>query len=360
MDRRLSPEELARQKRLAQLERELKKILLQSFTLSISITQIQNAIRNLNEQFSIMSNKDLLRKISIILKKQFSKFQITLINGITKEFDITRSDQWGNLKNRYSKTTKETELFDILRNRAIEQSRTTAAQSQNFYNEVKGGLKISDRIWKTFENIPKEIDVMVQNHIKEGKSAIDLAKELERNLNDSNRLYRRVKNSKTGKLEWSQAARQYNPGQGVYRSSFKNALRLARTEINRGYRQAEWNGYQNNMQIYGYEIVTSSNTQNQCDVCRSLSGVYPKWFLWTGWHPQCRCRMIPILMPQEDWKRLIKLRLEGKEDQFKYNFIKELPHQFVGYLLENKERIGSASSYPYWFEDNLQELQKIF
>lgn len=358
MARRLSPAELARQKRLEALEKELKKILLQSFTLSINVAQVQNALRNLQEQFSITTNKQLLRKISIILKKQFSKFQLTLVNAIQKEFDITSSDQWGNLKKRYSKTTAEAEVFNFYKDKAVNTSRSTATHSQQFYNEKKGGLKLSERIWKTFENIPKEIDVMVQNHIKEGKSAESLARELQKNLTESNNIFRRVRNAKTGKLEWSQAAKQYRPGQGVYRSSYKNALRLARTEINRGYRHSEWNGYQNNMQVYGYEIVLSNNTENQCEVCRRLAGVYPKWFLWTGWHPQCRCRMTPILMPNDDWKKLIQLRLAGRESEFKPNFIEVLPSQFIEYLLENKERIGNAASYPYWFEDNLEELQK--
>ena len=359
MSRRLSPEELARQKRLEALEKELKKILLQSFTLSINITQVQIALRNLQEQFSIFANKQVLRKISIILKKQFSKFQLTLVNAIQKEFDITNSDQWGNLKKRYSKTVVQTEVFNFYKDKAVNESRSISAQSQEFYNEKKGGLKLSDRIWKTFENIPKEIDVMVQNHIKQGKSAHILAEELQQNLIEPNRLFRRVKNPKTGKLEWSKAAQQYKPGQGVYRSSYKNALRLARTEMNRGYRQAEWNDFQNNDQIYGYEIVLSRNTENQCEVCRKLAGVYPKWFLWTGWHPQCRCRMIPVLMPPEDWKKLIQLRLIGKESEFKPKLIKDLPPQFIEYLLENKERIGNASSYPYWFEDNLEKIQEL-
>lgn len=360
MARRLSPEEIARMKRLEALERDLKKILLQSFSMSIGIVQIQNALKSLNDQFSVLKNQLLLKKINAILKTQFSNFKITLINGIQKEFEITNSDLWQNLKKQYSKTTHEAQVFNAFKTIATDYSRDISSQSQEFYNETKGGQKLSDRIWKTFENIPKEIDVMVQNHIKEGKSADSLARELQKNLVESDRLYRRVRNSKTGKLEWSETAKSYKPGQGVYRSSYKNAMRLARTEINRGYRQAEWNGYQNNNQIYGFEIVLSNNTENQCDVCKRLSGVYPKWFMWTGWHPQCRCRMLPILMPQEDWKQLIKLRLEGKEDQFKYNFIKDLPSQFVGYLLENKERIGNAASYPYWFEDNLKELQKIF
>lgn len=357
--RRLSPEEIARQKRLEILEKELKKILLQTFSLSVNLPQIQNAIRNLNEQFSIAQNKILIRKINTILRNQFSKFNLTLINAIQKEFAITSDDLWKNLGRRYSKSTAQTKAFDKIRTQATASVRDIASESKSFIDQSKGGLKISDRVWKAFENIPKEIDAMVQNHIKEGKSADLLARDLQKNLTEPNRLFRRVINTKTGKLEWSNSAKNYHPGQGIYRSSYKNALRLSRTEINRAYRLAEWNGYQNNNLIYGYQIVLSNNTENQCETCRKLAGVYPKWFKWDGWHPQCRCHMIPVMMPTEDWKELIRLRFSGKESEFKPKFIKDLPPQFVSYLQDNKERISNAASLPYWFEDNLGKLQRL-
>ncbi|TDX83966.1 hypothetical protein [Epilithonimonas xixisoli] len=357
--RRLSPEEIARQKRLETLEKELKKILLQSFSLSINLPQIQNAIKNLNGQFSITQNKLLVRKINTILRNQFSKFNLTLINGIQKEFTIASDDLWNNLGKRYSKSIAQAKAFDFIRNQATGTVRDIASQSKTFIDTQKGGLKLSDRVWKAFENIPKEIDVMVQNHIKEGKSPQMLARELQKNLTEPNRIFRRVTNPKTGKLEWSKAAKNYHPGQGVYRSSYKNGLRLARTEINGAYRLAEWNGYQNNPLISGFEIMLSNNTENQCETCKRLAGIYPKWFKWSSWHPHCRCRMIPILITMAERQQLAILTLQRKKSEFKPKFIKDLPPQFISYLQDNKERISNASSLPYWFEDNVEELQKI-
>lgn len=46
------------------------------------------------------------------------------------------------------------------------------------------------------------------------------------------RLYRRVRGA-DGKLHLSKAAKAYHPSQGVYRSSYKNAMRLTRTECNK-------------------------------------------------------------------------------------------------------------------------------
>lgn len=359
MARRLSPEEQARLKRIEKLEKELKKILLQAFYLSLTLPQIQKALKDADELFELKNSRPILRKITSILKTQFNKFNVTLLNGIQKEFEITNDDQWKNLEKRSSKTTAQAKAFDIIRTEATKTVRSIAEQARTFTNEKKGGFTLSERVWKNFENIPKELDVIVQNAIKEGVPAESVAKNLQKYLLDDKKLFRRVLNKKTGKLEWSKAAKNYHPGQGVYRSSFKNALRLIRTEINRAYREAEWNGYQNNIKIYGYEIVLSNNTENQCDVCKRLAGSYPKWFKWTGWHPQCRCRMIAVLMPREDFAELVRLRFQGKEKEFKPKFIDKLPDQFVSYIQENSERISKAASVPYWYEDNREKINKL-
>jgi len=46
-------------------------------------------------------------------------------------------------------------------------------------------------------------------------------------------LFRRVRVN--GKLVLSEPAKAYTPGRGVYRSAYKNAMRLARTEMARAY-----------------------------------------------------------------------------------------------------------------------------
>ncbi|MDR2286961.1 MAG: hypothetical protein LBE04_05745 [Prevotellaceae bacterium] len=45
----------------------------------------------------------------------------------------------------------------------------------------------------------------------------------------------------------------------VYRSAYKNALRLVRTEINAAYRCAEWESCQKDPLIKGYKIILSNN-----------------------------------------------------------------------------------------------------
>jgi hypothetical protein len=354
--RRLSPEELARAKRLEQLEKELKKIFSQSFYLSLRLPEIMRAFRDGDEKFSIAGNRAIIKKINRILNKQYSQFNISLINGIKNEFEITNSDLWHRLKNRFGNSTAKAKEFEMIKEIATKGVRSIAEQSRNFINQKRNGLTVSERVWKSFEGVTKEIDVIVQNGIKEGKSADTIARELPEYLQDEKKLFRRVRNKKTGKLEWSKAAKDYHPGQGKYRSSYKNAMRLTRTEINTAYRLAEWNGYQNNPLITGFEIALSNNTENQCDVCKRLAGFYPKWFKWSGWHPQCRCRMIATLITMQERQQLAILTLQGKRNEFKAKEITELPTAFKEYLSESRERIANASSLPYWYSDNIDKL----
>ena len=357
--RRLSPQEIRRIQEAENAFAKLKLLLANNYRYILSLQIVQNAFKDGNDAISVLQNSIAMRKINRLLKESAGKFDAILINSIQKEWDLINPQIWKGLRSQFSKGLKETNYYNELRNKAVFDVRENGMKSRDFYNQKRGGLNISDKVWKLHQNIPNEMDVLIQNAIKQGKSADYLSRNLGRYLNEPDKIFRRIRNKKTGELEWSKAAKEYNPGRGVYRSSYKNAMRISRTEINRAYRYAEWQGYQNNDQIYGYEIVLSNNTENQCQQCRDLAGVYPKWFLWTGWHPQCRCRMVPILMPRSDWERKLKYRFEGRESEFKPNFIQELPKQFKDYIAENAERISKAKSLPYWYEDNLEKISRM-
>ena len=58
-----------------------------------------------------------------------------------------------------------------------------------------------------------------------------LSRDVRRYLRNPDKLFRRVRD-KHGNLRLSKAAKAYHPGRGVYRSSYRNALRLTATENN--------------------------------------------------------------------------------------------------------------------------------
>ncbi|OPC34591.1 hypothetical protein [Elizabethkingia miricola] len=355
-DKRLSREDMQRNAARESLFQKLQKLLELNFEFMVNLPGVYQALKNGNDKYSLLLDKAALKRLNSYLSANRNQFVTTLLNGIQEEWDFAQGRFWSGMRTKYGKTLDQVKAFETIKTEAETNSKIKVNSARKFFNEQKGGLTISNRIWLAYDQIPKEMDVMVQNAIKSGQSHDDLARNLQKYLKEPDKLFRKVKNKETGRLEWSKAAKDYHPGQGVYRSSFKNADRLARTEINRAYRYSEWLGYQNNDLIYGFEIRLSNNTENQCEVCKQLAGIYPKWFLWTGWHPQCRCSMIPIPMPQEDWKRKMQYRAAGKIKEFKPNFIESLPDNFVNYMVENSERILNAKTLPYWINDNEERL----
>ncbi len=213
----------------------------------------------------------------------------------------------------------------------------------------------------------QELEIIIQNGILEGKSPEEVSRSLRGYLNNPDALYRRVRNKETGELELSQAAKQYHPGQGVYRSAYKNARRLAVTEMNAAYRRAEWESYQNNPLIIGYEIRLSNNhtvvingkLRTLYDICDVLAGRYPKTFLWTGWHPHCRCEMVPIFISESDFRERIRARKAGKLKDWKPNpqrTVTQVPKALTDWIAKNEERSKGWKTLPYFVRDNRKSI----
>lgn len=103
-----------------------------------------------------------------------------------------------------------------------------------------------------------------------------------------------------GKVHFIDAdPKAYHPGRGVYRSSARNAQRLARTEINMAYRKAEQERWKSFDFVVGYEVKTTQNGRHVEDICDCLAGKYRKDFKFLGWHPMCMCYSIPILKTED-------------------------------------------------------------
>jgi hypothetical protein len=192
------------------------------------------------------------------------------------------------------------------------------------------------------------------------------------NINDPilrpDKLFKRVRNAETGELELSKAAQKYKPGRGVYRSAHANAMRLARTEIKAAYCEAVWNAAQNNPLITGWRIVLSNNHTTLIkgkkvplkDICDELQGIYPKSFKFRGWHPQCRCDMLPISITQEDSRDLYKSIFDGKRNQWKPKQITTVPKAFTEWIQQNQERAKGWANMPRFIKDNRQFVKTKF
>lgn len=225
------------------------------------------------------------------------------------------------------------------------------------------GMSLSERVWKYVGQYKEQIETSLDVGLGEGRSAQQLARDVKQNLNDPDRLFRRVRD-KRGNLVLSKSARAYHPGRGVYRSSVKNAQRLTRSEINMAYRESDWRRWQSLDFVVGYEVRRSTTEPIfKCDLCEKLVGRYPKQFKFVGWHPQCMCIIFPILMDDETFNKNeladLKAALNGKEyDKYKAkNEVTDVPKGFKEWVGQHKDAQKKWASTPYFIRDNFKDGQ---
>lgn len=225
-------------------------------------------------------------------------------------------------------------------------------------------MNLSDRVWRYTEQFKSEIELGIDIGLRDGLSADELSRDLRQYLQHPDKLFRRVRDEH-GNLVLSKAAAAYHPGQGVYRSSYKNARRLAATETNIAYRTADYERWQQLDFIVGIEIRLSNNhTLNGVpfeDICDFLQGRYPKDFKFTGWHPHCRCHVVTILKTEEemaeDNRRILAGEPVSEGSVNSVNSVAEVPQRFNDWVADNKERAKGWSSMPYFIRQNPQYVQ---
>lgn len=258
-------------------------------------------------------------------------------------------------------------LSHILNTSSVPKAKLKKWQDQNlealssFQSRKVAGMDLSKRIWNYAGQMKTQMELGIDVSLGEGKSAQVLSKELRQYLVDPDKLFHRVRD-KHGNLKLSKAAAAYHPGQGKYRSSYKNAMRLTRSEINMAYRTSDQLRWQKLDFVVGYEIKLSNNhTLNGepfVDICDELAGRYPKSFLYKGWHPQCRCHAVPILMDRDEFNtdELNELRSALKGTQYKNleskNTVRDVPPAFKDWIADNLERSQNWKSQPYFIKDN--------
>lgn len=146
----------------------------------------------------------------------------------------------------------------------------------------------------------------------DGTPANRLATDLKQYLKYPDKLFRRVRDEH-GQLQLSKRAKEFHPGAGVYRSSYKNARRLAVTETNMAYHKADNERWRKLDFVLGYEVQVSGTNPNVCPLCVELAGKYPKEFEFVGWHPHCRCHAVPIMEDIDSFQARQELIANGKQ-----------------------------------------------
>ncbi len=232
---------------------------------------------------------------------------------------------------------------------------------QTFQGRKVEGMNLSQRVWKYVGQYKAQLESALDVGLGEGRNAAQLSRDVRENLKEPNRLFRRVRD-KRGNLVLSKAAKAFHPGQGVYRSSYKNAMRLTRSEINMAYRESDFLRWQSLDFVVGFEIHRSNHEPLfKCDICEKLVGRYPKTFKFKGWHPQCMCYAVPILMDEEtfDENELgdLKAALRGTTYQHKQaaNVVPDVPQGFKDWVKDHIEAQKKWASTPYFIKDNFKD-----
>ena len=231
----------------------------------------------------------------------------------------------------------------------------------SFQGRKVEGMNLSQRVWKYIDQYKAQLESALDVGLGDGRSADQLSRDVRQNLREPNRLFRRVRD-KRGNLVLSKAAKAFHPGQGAYRSSYKNAMRLTRSEINMAYRESDFLRWQSLDFVVGFEIRRSNHEPLfKCDICEKLVGRYPKTFKFKGWHPQCMCYAVPILMDEEtfDENELgdLKAALRGTTYQHKQaaNVVPDVPQGFKDWVKDHIEAQKKWASTPYFIKDNFKD-----
>ena len=245
---------------------------------------------------------------------------------------------------------KDPEDARELRDKIYERSGLFSANLEaydRFIPRKTAGMGLSDRVWSIAQESRQMIEYYLESGIATGRAATQMSKDIRQLLNKPDSLFRRVRNPDTGELELSRPAKAYHPGRGVYRSSYKNALRLARTETNMAYRTADHERWKGIDWILGFEVKLSAQ-HPVYDICDHMTGRYPKDFKFIGWHPQCLCYAVPILPTQDEMLDNVM------DDKPMANMVDQVPESFSRYVEVQREQIGGWANQPYWVRDNFR------
>ena len=225
---------------------------------------------------------------------------------------------------------------------------------------------VSNRVWDIAKKAQSEIELALSVSLEEGKSAVQLSREVRNLLNNPTALFRRVRD-KYGNLVLSKNAQNYHPGQGVYRSAYKNAMRLASNEINVAYKSADWLRIQQNPDVVGFEVKLSPQ-HKVYDMCDELKGKYPKFFHFHGWHVGCKCYIVSILKTDKELIKELKAD-ETLPPESSSNYVGDVPSNYKQWVTDNKDRFKKWKTKPYFIEANKglvtsnlikeQEFQKL-
>lgn len=335
------------------LEQQIRRQYLKVVKSAASLSKKANL--NRNDEFFFRGNPAVNKEINKLLTTLYDNVLSTTISGINSEWDLAVQKNNDTAYQVYGK-----QLEELPRKTVTDILSTNGAARQAFVERKIEDLRLSERVWRNTMQFKQELELALEQGINQGASAGRIAKDIQQYLQDPDKLFRRVRDDK-GVLRLSKAAKAYHPGRGRYRSSYKNAVRLARNETNFAYERSNHLKMQQQDFVVGMEILVSPSHNPEDDKggikCIELQGKYPKEFDFTmKWHVNCKCYTVAILKTREERDEDLRRIMNGEEPlppETSKNYVGTVPPQFVNTYNENKEKWSRYSRFPMTFEKNI-------
>lgn len=267
------------------------------------------------------------------IDKALIDLQVNLLNNLSS-FGI---DAW---------KRSQTKNDDIVKQYIQGMSVSSVAKEGMFYrnqdalkamqNRIDNGMNLSGKVWNIVDGTKSQVEMYLGSGLSVGRPAGGISQDMRQLLHDPDKRFRRVRDE-NGKLKPSAPMADYHPGQGVYRSSYMNSLRLSATETNINYRQADHDRWQKMDFVLGIEIKRSANNKGPCKVCDAMIGKYPKEFVFTGFHPFCICFAVPLMMDHEDFADYLL-----DETMPTGQIVRNIPDKAKGFISDHYEMMKNS------------------
>ena len=327
-------------------KQHIQKVLAQQSEVANIFNRFILSITPFLKQWADRSSDNVWLRNQVVEKcvdRELDKLQSLLLTNLT----VFNIDAW-----KRSEMKNEDFITEYIKGMVIDSVRKQGmfATNKDALSQLRKGLdargnNLSPMVWNLADQTKTQLEYYLQTGLSVGRSSSQIGQDLRQILNKPDKRFRRVKD-KDGKLVMSQPMKNYHPGQGIYRSSKMNALRLTATSTNMSYRTADYERWSEQDFILGIEIHRSANNRGPCKICDAMVGKYPKTFKFTGFHPFCICFATPITMEPDSFADFLLNDTVAQEQ-----VITDIPKTAKDFVDENKNRVQSA----FWYKDNFSE-----
>ena len=223
----------------------------------------------------------------------------------------------------------------------IPESALNEILSGKIYTDGKG---LSRRIWQNSKHFEKDIGYVIEQGILAKKSAIDLAKDLEKYINPG----------RATDYTWAKCY----PNLVGKKCSYE-AQRLARTSISHAYQLSTVRSCKGNPYVDGIQWQSAFAAGRSCDMCKNRDGqIFPAKDIPLD-HPNGLCSMLPVVSKSmEQIGAELRDWVNGKPNQKVDKWLGQGEEQ-KNASPNNDDKIKLNTLRNHYPEKHVQQVQKI-